>query len=96
MDVWAARLCGMDEVDIDRIRRQNALYLSIQERRRRFDISTVVQSDLRDKMIQQCFLEDTKRGRRKGGGSGDGGKVNEAKRLKVKKWDMKHRRISGE
>ncbi len=71
------------------VERMNAKHARAVQR----DISTMTQEQIRDAQIRQCFLEDTKRGERKGGGGGKGAsRANEAKKLKVTKYDMKHRR----
>jgi hypothetical protein len=69
------------------VERMNAKHARAVQR----DISTMTQEQIRDAQIRQCFLEDTKRGERKGGGTG-ASRANEAKKLKVTKWDQKHRR----
>ncbi len=57
------------------------------------DISVMTQEQIRDAQIRQCFFEDTQRGERgKSGGGNGASRANEAKKLKVTKWDMKHRR----
>ncbi len=89
--IAAALESGMSIEDVARLRSQVARTRLNHSRAINRDVSIVVQAEIRDKEILECFIEDTKRGERKGGGTG-ASRANEARKLKVAKWDMKHRR----